>query len=270
MASQIKFYRKSHIDLNRPNPVISVSDAVAVNDGAASLHTLRNRNNRSGWLTTGSTDAANTTLLCEFGDLLNVDYVQLNKHNFKNFLIEWKDVSDVWSTYANVVNNNTGTTIHSVSSPVNARAIRITITGTMIADADKELRQLIITESLYTFNGYPVIKKPVFSRERNINKMPSGRINVARKSGSFTCELTIEQTSDVADLEFHQQLYERNEGVLMLITGGEEDQFRFNGQNYRNEDIVLVTPVDEYENPYARGIYTNGIPMKIKLAEADR
>ena len=104
--SQVKFFNKNHIDLDRPNPVLSVVDAVALNDGAAYLKYLRNRNNNSGWNTTGSTDAANTQLLFELFDLQKVDVVMLVVHNFKNYLIEYWDIlTGSWQTYANVINN---------------------------------------------------------------------------------------------------------------------------------------------------------------------
>ena len=54
MSGQIKFYRKSHIDFDRINPEITVTDSVATNDGQEFINFLRNRNNNSGWNTSGS------------------------------------------------------------------------------------------------------------------------------------------------------------------------------------------------------------------------
>ena len=61
-TGQILFLRKNHIDLNRPNPVITITDAAASNTGQDSVIFLRNRNNISGWLTTGSEDATPTVM----------------------------------------------------------------------------------------------------------------------------------------------------------------------------------------------------------------
>lgn len=270
MANQIEFFRKNHLDLNRDNPSITITDNVASSNGQSSVNQLRNRNNITGWLTTGSDDTANTEILAEFGDLLSVDFVELVRHNFKDFLIEWKDVSDTWNTYENVTSNTELTTIHRKDTAVETRALRITIYSTQTADADKELRQFIATERIHKFNGWPEVNKPTFSKERRVNKMPSGRVNIAKTRGSFSCDLKIKVTSDTDDLAIHEDLYERVEGVLMLITGGDESQFTYNGQNYRNEDIVLVLPIDEYQNPYYKKITTNGIMVNMKLAEVDR
>lgn len=267
---QIIFLRKNHLDADRINPVITITDSVASNTGQNSVFQLRNRNNISGWSTTGSDDTANTEILSEFGDLLNIDFIEIIRHNFKDYLIEWKDVTDAWNTYVNVTNNTEITNIHSLTSAVNARAIRITVYATQVADADKTLRQLIITEKIHVFEGWPVIKNPTFSRNRKVNRMLSGKVNVSDTRGAFSCELEINISTSANDLEIHQNLYERREGVLMLISGENESQFKAAKKNYANEDIVLVSPIDEYQNPFAKGIYSTGIKVKMKLAEVIR
>lgn len=268
MSGQIIFLRKNHMDADRPNPIITITDSVATSTGQTSVFQLRNRNNISGWLTTGSDDTANTEILVEFGDLLNIDFIELVRNNFKDYLVEWKDVSDAWNTYVSVTANTERTNVHALIAPVNARAIRITINSTQIVDADKELRQLIITEKIHVFEGWPVIKNPTFSRGRKINKVLSGKVNVATTRGAFSCELSIRISSSENDMEIHKNLYDRQEGVLMLLSGGDESQFKSATKNYANEDIVLVTPVDEYKNPWEKGIYSTGIKISMKLAEA--
>lgn len=268
MANQILFLRKNHIDLDRANPVITITDPVATNTGQTSVDFLRNRNNISGWLTTGSTDAAGTIIHVSFGgDFLDVDFVELVRHNFKSYLIEWQDLFDVWATYSSETVNTETTNIHQKDTPVNAKAIRITINSTQTVDADKEMRQLIITEKKYQFVGYPVIKKPVHSRNRKNNKMLSGKVNVVDTRGAFSCELEIKITREENDLSMHEDIYEQREGLLLLLSGSNENQFATKRKGYRNEDIVLVKAVDEYTNPYHKGQYPNGIKIRMKLAE---
>lgn len=265
---QILFLRKNHIDLDRPNPLITITDSVATNTGQDSVLFLRNRNNISGWVTTDSNDSANTEILINLYDFLPVDYISLVKHNFKDYLIEWKDEFDAWNTYANVVNNELKTTVHEQAVKVEADAIRITIYNTQIADADKEMRQLIITEKKYRFEGWPMVKKPVHSKNRKVNTMLSGKTRVVTKRGAFSTTLEIKTTGSDNDLFLHEDIYEQAEGLLLLISGGKEDQFRTSRKGYRNEDIVLVKAVDEFNNEYIRGVYKAGIKMKIKLQES--
>lgn len=264
---QILFLRKNHIDLDKFNINITVTDSVATNTGQDSVDFVRNRNNISGWVTTNSDDTANTVFLVEMGDFLPVDWVQLIKHNFKDYLIEYRDALDAWQTYENVTNDIKSTTIYKKDSQVSTDAIRITIYGTQVADADKELRQLIITEKKYQFEGYPVIKKPVHSTNKKKNKMLSGKLNIVGTRGSFSTELEIRLSTNNNDLTIHEQLYDQLEGVHLLLSGGDEDQFKTSRKGYRNEDIYLVKPSDEYSNPYDRGVYVNGIRVRMRLAE---
>ena len=266
-SGQILFLRKSYIDLDNKNPIITITDAVATNTGQDSVTFLRNRNNISGWVTTNSTDAANTEILVELFDYFNVDLIALVKHNFKNYTIEWRNSSAVWASYDIGSLNTETTNIHEKVTPVLTNAIRITITGTQIVDADKELRQLIITEKKYKFEGWPVIKKPVHSKNKKNNKMLSGKVNIVDSRGAFSCTLEIKLSGSENDLTAHEEIYEQAEGLLMLLSGGNEDQFRTKRKGYKNEDFVLVRPVDEYSNPYDKGVYTMGMKIKMKLAE---
>ena len=81
------------------------------------------------------------------------------------------------------------------------------------------------------------------------------------------CELEIKLSGEENDLNMHEELYEQREGLLLLLSGANEDQFRTKRKGYRNEDIVLVKAIDEYTNPYYKGQYPNGIKIKIKIAE---
>lgn len=268
MAGQIKFFRKNHIDLDRPNISISVSDAVAIDDGADSLNLIRNRNNNSGWMTTTSDDSANTELLIDLGDYLDVDMVMLVKHNFKSFLVEYYDNdTSSFQTYENISDNSNDTSI--LTKSVNTDQIKITIYGTIIADSDKILRQLIITENFGVgeFEGWPQIKRPTASLNKKVNRLLSGKVNVVEKRGAFSVSLEVKFWIIDNDLTLVENIYYNREGVLMLISGGNEDQFASKRIGYRNEDIVLVRPVNELELPYNKGIYKNGIKVKMDLEE---
>lgn len=267
-TGQILFCRKNHIDLDRPNPVITITDSVADNTGQDSVVFLRNRNNISGWLTTGSDDTANTEILVELGDYLDVDFIELIKHNFKNYLVEYRDVSMVWHEYVNIVDNAEATNIHDKLIAVNTNAIRITIYDTIIADADKEMRQLIITEKAFRFEGWPVIKKPQHSKNRKNNRVLSGKVRSVTTRGAFSTTLEIKLSGSENDLDMHEKIYDQAEGLLLLISGGDEDQFRTKRKGYKNEDIVLVKAVDEYTNPYDKGVYKIGMKIKMKLEES--
>jgi hypothetical protein len=269
MASdgQILFFEKSFIDFDQPNATITITDNVAIDNGQASVNLLRNRNNISGWVTTESDDTANTEILINTGDIYEIDFIELIRHNFKDFTIEFKNNLNNWEILETVTNNEKETSVFILDNSINTRELRITIQATMIANADKSLRQIIVSRSKYSLNGFPLIKKPTHSKDRKKNKTLSGRTIITDRLGAFSCELDIKLTRDDNDLSFHEDMYNQNIGVLMLLSGGKEEQFSTLRKGYKNEDIVLVSPIDEYVNPYDKGVYTSGIRVRMKLAE---
>ena len=267
MSGQIKFFKKNHIDADNINPELTVTDLVASNDGQEFLKFLRNRNNNSGWNTSSSTDAANTEILIDLKDYQDVDTIILVRHNFKDFLIEFFDVGlGDFDTYLNVVNNTEKTTF--VSKSVNTNKIRITISATMTVDDDKSMRQLIVTENFFSgaFEGWPEIKKPVTSLNKREDDMLSGKKRIVETRGAFSCSLEVKLLKIDTDLSLIENIYFNREGVLMLLSGGVEDQFSSRRIGYRNEDIVLVRPTNELELPWVKN-YTTGIKIKMKLSE---
>lgn len=267
MSGQIKFFKKNHIDIDNINPVLTVTDSVADNAGQEFLKFTRNRNNNSGWNTSNSDDSADTEILVELRDFQTVDVVMLVRHNFKDFLIEYWDTNAAsFQEYANVVNNVETTSF--LAKTVETDQIKITIYNTKITDDDKSLRQLIITENFFsgTFEGWPQIKKPVASLNKKITSMISGKVRIVETRGAYSCSLDVKLLKIDEDLSLIENIYFNREGVLMLLSGGDEDQFSSRRVGYRNEDIVLVRPTNELELPFVKN-YTTGIKIKMKLSE---
>ena len=89
MVQRIRCFQKNKIDLDDVNVAITVTDAVATSTGQAIVDFIRNRNNTSAWLTSGSTDAANTTLEINMVDVHSVDKLLLIGHNWKAFTVQY-------------------------------------------------------------------------------------------------------------------------------------------------------------------------------------
>lgn len=270
MSGQIKFFRKNHIDADRVSPVLTVTDTIATNNGQDYLKFLRNRNNNSGWNTSGSSDAANTEILVDLKDFQTVDTVMLIRHNFKNFLVEYYDTDSAdFETYQSFTNNEEVTTL--IEKSVYTNQIKITITGTISPDDDKTMRQLIVTENFFSgqFEGWPEIKKPETSLNKKITSMVSGKVRIVETRGAYSCSIDVKLLKIDEDLTLIENIYFNREGVLMLLSGGDEDQFSSRRIGYRNEDIVLVRPVNELELPFVKN-YKSGIKIKMNLAETVR
>jgi len=271
MGSQIKFFEKNNIDLSNPNGEIIVTDAIATNDGQDFVNFMRNRNNSSAWITTSSTDAANTTLVFKFGSEVEITDIMILKHNLKAYTIQyWNGSSYVdFSTTISETTNSLDNTNHSFDM-VSTAMLQMVISGTMVVDADKFIRQFIATSKLLTgqLRGWPQIGLPKHSTNKKINKMLSGKVNVVESIGGFSITFSVSNWNIDSDLSLIEEIYFGKRGVLVLLSGHDESQFSSKRVGYRNEDVYFMRCTNDYTPLFVSGIYSNGINISVKMSEA--
>lgn len=268
MASQIIFFEKNKLDIDNESASITVTDLVAYNDGADFVNRLRNRDNRSAWMTTDSTDAANTQLDIDLGEDEFITDIILVKHNFKSYTIQYWNGS-TYINFSTVIapSNDTKTTSHYNFNKIETDKIRIIIYGTQIADADKELFQLIITDRIAQLNGWPEISGVEFDTSKRVTKMLSGKIHMTESYEAFGFNLTLPVYSDDDDVAVFKNIYERRSGILAWLCGGDETQFKALTKGYRLEDIYLVRPTNDFSAELYKGLYKSGIKINLQFKE---
>jgi len=269
MGSQILFLEKSKVDLDNVNATLTVTDAVASDTGQSIIDFVRNRNNSSSWLTTGSTDAADTEILIELGDTTNITDIILIDHNWKAYTIQYHNgtiFTDFSVAINETVNTSTGTSYNF--SSVSTTQLKIIIDSTQIVDADKRLGQLIITDRIGQLNAWPKINRPMVSLNKVKTKMLSGKTHVAETTGFFACELDVKILKLDADLTLLESIYFSREGSLVWINAGDDAQFSSLRVGYRFRDIFLMRPIDEWNPEWHESIYTSGMKIKVKLQES--
>jgi len=271
MAQNIKWYNKNFIDIDNPDPTITITDSVATDTGQSYVDYMINRNNTSGWRTTGSNDSANTQIDIDMIDTYGIDRILLVNHNLKAFTIQYYNGAS-YTDFSTPINEttNTNTTNEFSFNSVQTSQIRIIITGTQVADEDKLISQLIITTALGQFEGWPQIVKPTISKNKKNSRLLSGKSLVTRQVGSFSCELSVENWNNSNDLDLVESIYFNPTGVLMWVNAGDDSQFSRTNIGYRSKDIYLVYPVNEYIPEFYKFYYNTGIKIKIKLAEVVR
>lgn len=271
MSSQITFYEKNKIDFDNINVEITVTDSVATSTGETFVNYIRNRKNTSAWLTTGSADSGNTTLDINAGSLFTVNTIILVGLNWGDYSIQYFNGSTYvdFSTVINESGNIAENKRHQFDS-VDIQQIKIIITGTQTVDVDKILKQLIITEELGKFEGWPEIKKPTHSTNKRRTKMLSGKANMTESVGAFSCTLAVKNWKSDEDLTILEEIYSSFEGVLLQLNGFDEAQFSSKRIGYRNEDIFLMKPSDSYRPEWVGGLYVTGMKISMKLEEVIR
>lgn len=265
----IKFFKKSVYDLSNTLPETTVTDATASNTGEAFTDFMRNRSNSSGWATTGSVDAANTTIEIDFNDLKEFNRIMLLGHNLKAFTLKYWDGSS-WVDFSTPISETTNTagSNYYEFDLVESRYLQLIITGTMTADADKTIKQILVCEFLGELSFEPEVDIE-FTKQRKRTAYLSGKSFVSSQVGGFSCRLrhpTIENESDFSLIE---ELFDAYEGFHISISGGTETQFSTVRPGYRLEDIYFVNLANEYRPSFLNGRWKNGIPIDMVLVEVN-
>lgn len=271
MSQQLRFFRKNLIDLSESNTSIAITDAVATNTGENFVNLMLNRNNDSGWATTGSTDAATTTMVVTINEELDFDTIVLVGHNLKSFTLKYWNGS-AWTDFSTAVNETTNTKDTNLFqfNNVTSAQIQLVINGTQTADEDKIIRQLIVTRKIESgaFEGWPILQKPSVDLSRKAIETISGKSKVTQRVGSYSVSLKFQTWPSDNDLTLLEALhFYHPKGFLFWPTGGDEDQFRYKRIGFRNKDIYLCGVISEWIPEWDSGVYVNGINMTVRLVE---
>lgn len=269
MSAQAIFYRKNFVDLSRTDVTITVTDATATNTGQAYIDFVRNRNNRSSWLTTGSNDAANTQLDIEFADEKDITDIILVEHNFDSFTIQYWNGSS-YVDFSTPINQSgvTDTTSNFEFTKVSTSRVRIIITGTQTPNAEKRLAQLYIVQKIGQgqLEAFPQID-PVHNTNKRVNRLLSGKVNLVESVGALRIRLSVANWKIANDISIIEDIYFSRQGFHVYLSGGDEAQFAVPTIGYRKQDIYFVRAVNDY-NPIFTRNYQTGYNLTIDLEEA--
>lgn len=261
-AQQVLFLNKNAADWTNPLVVVSATEASSL------APNLQDRSNLTGWMTTGSVDANNTTITCDFGDLETLTDVILINHNFASFTVQyWNGSAYVdFSTPINVTGCTDSSSGYSFVS-VNCTKIQIVIRGTQVPNTDKRMTQLIAANRIGQLFGWPVINSPSFDYNLRNNTMLSGKANIGANLGGFSCTLSVSNWSNGNDLSIVENLYTLGAPFLVWLCGGSEAQFSSTRMGYRKQDIFFAKCSNTFQPQWADGMYKSGLQVDIDLQE---
>lgn len=265
----LKFYRKNKFDLSNLLPTVVITDSVATDTGEDFANFMRNRNNTSGWMTTGSSDAGTTTLVIDFIDSITLDRILLIKHNLKAFTLKyWNGAAWVdFSTAISETTNTAGSNEFIFDSTVTQK-LQLIITGTQTADDEKLITQFIATETIGDF-AEEMELKPQFDRQRRTTRYLSGKSFVSKAVGSWNFNIKKSAVADANDLALVETLFDSYEGFLFWPSGGTVTQYEQIRKGYRLEDIFLMQCSNELGTEYVGSRYYSGMPIDLKLVEVN-
>jgi hypothetical protein len=231
------------------------------------------------WESLGSNDLTTETIVVNLKTSKVVDRLFLVDMNFKEFQIQYDNGSG-YVDFTNVVGVN-GVESSSISETdfafdsayyqfdaVTTSRIQITCLKTQVANVQKYLSQIIITEEIGTLEGFPRVQ-PESSRNETKAKALSRRLVVQKTYETNKVKITFKTHPFQNDLDIIEELFEREEPFLVYPCGGRSgsDYFKVEQMNWRLKDIYNVQITGKLKNQFEKGVYTLGFNKSITMEE---
>jgi len=260
--------------------------AAASPSGDPSADFILDRNVLTHWRSVGSDDTTTETLTITFPGAITIDRIHILDHNFEDFDIMY-DGGAGFVNFTNVIGLD-GAVIGGIIETAfaddsayyefdsatlgGAFQIRIRANTTQVTDAEKFLNQLVASEELGTFNGFPSVN-PVASRNSRISTALSGRLSIQKANETLSVSLGFDSypaSGDfVQDWTIVYTLFDREETFLVWISGGIRGITKFGVpiRAFRLRDVKAMQITDDFSSTYRDNIYVNPINLELNMAE---
>lgn len=259
----IKFMELSYADVSYTSVILTVSSGSTLKDR------MRDRRYSTRWVSSGSDDTTTETIEIDFGVERTIDYIQLLNFNWKEFTIKY-DVAGTPTDFSTAISetvNAVGTSkIYNNFNSVSTQIIYITVAKTIVADAEKYIGEIILSNVLGSLNGFPMIK-PIVSKNKIVKNMLRGKKKIVDKDETIGYALTFKTYPENDDMILMESLWDRRNPFYILASGNSEADFTYLRRGYRNQDVRLVACNKEYSPTYYKNLYFSGVDFAFELLE---
>jgi len=252
--------------------------------GGASVDNLLNSNRETFYRSVGSSDSITEEIEITFSEAKTIDRLFLKDFNGKDFNVMY-DLSGVFTHFANVIDINgsqtnitettfSESTYYAEFDQVSTDKIRIQILKTQIADEEKFINQVIVTEEISTLVGFPEIKQVNLDRNLRSKKTVSGKFSIQKSLETFLFNLSFANypSSDIynVDIDAALELQDSEDPFLVWLCGGRFGKpfFNYTLPGFRLEDVVQMQIGASYKLKYLDNIYVNPLNLaSVRLME---
>ena len=230
------------------------------------------------WESIGSDDATPETLTITLDDPAEISRLFLIGHNFKSYKVEyWNgsafvDFAGVTGlyNYADTEINETAfvnDTSYYEFTPVTTQIIKITAYTTQIADEQKMLNQVIVTNEIGTLKGFPAMSGIKLDRNDQRDEAISGRVHIVRgyESAAFSLDLSTYPYQE--DIDILDELHTLDTPFIAWLCGGKPEQFRLNQRGFRAKDVYQMKMSGTITNGFYQNIYILGAEQQYSFIE---
>jgi hypothetical protein len=229
------------------------------------------------WRSVGTTDATTETITVTFNGDKTIDRIFLVDTNAKQFTVKY-DNSGTWTDFANVIGLDgskasisetafADDTAYYEFDSVTTGSIQITLTTTQVANQEKYLCQIIATEEMGTFVGYPEWNKIKLDRNDAPRRTVGGKYSIIKSNETFEYQVAMKNypSSSVynVDIDLVMSFHDSDEEFIVWPCGGRRgtDYFRYTIRGFRLKDVRQVQMFKEINISYMDNIYVNPVDV---------
>ncbi len=277
VTGHIKFFEKSQC-LSKDGALISASSG-----DSSSVYAL-DTNPDTKWRSVSSTDLVTESLTITFSEAKTITRLLLLDINWKGFVIQY-NLGGTWTHFSSVYGldgskSNITETVFADSTAyyefasVSTTGIRIQITTTQTANAQKYLAQAIATSELGTLLGWPSVSDVEHDRNSRVQKTLSGKFVVQKSLETASFDLSFKNYPPSStynpDFDLIMTLQDREDPFLVWLCGGRRGTtyFRYILRGYRLKDVYNMQITKPLKVGYSDSIYTNPLNARITLEES--
>lgn len=255
-----------------------IKDATASSNvsGTGSVSSLLNQNRETFWRSSGSNDSTTEEIEIEFSGSKTIDRIFLLNINAKSFNIQY-DVAGVYTDFSSVVGLDGAlgggisettfakNTAYYEFASVTTDKIRIQIDSTQTTNAEKYINQVICTEEMGTFVGYPNISAVDIDRSQRNKITVSGKYSVQKSLETFGVNLKLIDYPSLAaynaDVDLCFDLMDSEDPFLVWLCGGRygTTYFQYTLRGFRLIDVIQMQVLKSYKVSYSKNIYINQV-----------
>ena len=271
----IKFFKKQKASAGSSNVTITSSSG-----DASSLRAI-DKNRLTYWRSVNSDDTITETITIVWTTAQALDRLLLVDHNWKEYTVKyWNGASYVDFSSVVGLDGSLGSisettfaeqTSYYEFAGVSTTQVQITVSKTQVADAEKYINQIILTEEIGTLSGYPDISGK-FTRNARERKMLSGKILSLKSEESYNLRLKFQNypSSLGADINIMDSLYDSEDPFCVWLCGGRRgtSYFRHALKGFRLKDIFQMQVTKAINPDYTSNVYINPLNCTYDLDEA--
>lgn len=234
------------------------------------------------WESNGSSDGDTQTLTITPNNTITASRLFILGHNLKDFTVSvtGQNITGLESGFtadfggaATLVSGDidqddlsTDTAYYEFDS-VSITELVISATHTQVADEEKRITQVILTDEIGTLTGYPEINGVSIDPDLKSQETIAGGFHIerGRENASFDMRLSTYPLQD--DVDILDGLFDRTDPFLVWLCGGKPNQFTRKTRGWRAEDLYQMKVENTLNNGYFRNVYSLGVNQRYSFKQ---